>query len=112
MSLLPPKTVEKLQRTLHAKAKESHHCQRSWGEQANAHQRLRRWSCRKHKQGQRDARSPDEYLRNELGFAPLRLRTRHFRVRTHESLSESRMRENRTSGLMRGRRGNGARSRY
>lgn len=76
----------------------------------HARERVRRWLCRKHKsQGHGYTRFPDAYLHDELGLVQLRMRPQPFRVRPHESLSESRMRENRTSGLMRGRRGNGAR---
>ena len=85
MSLLPPETVN----------------------------RLRRWLSGKHKkQGLGYTRYPDEYLHKELGLVQLHVRPELFRVRTHESLSESRMREIRTSGLTGGSRGNGARSGY
>ena len=66
--------------------------------------RLRQWLRRKH-----HGRSlpgvmqyPDEYLYGQLGLVRLERRTRNFPWAKAKSLSESRMRENRTSGSMSG----------
>ena len=64
--------------------------------------RLRHWLLAKHDQrGLGYTRYSDDYLHDELGLIRLHVRPELFRVRTHGSLSESRMQENRTSGLMR-----------
>ena len=76
VSLIPPRTVEKLQATLHAKAKGSPD-NRFWrwlDEVTEARQRVRQWLRRKHKvQGRGYSRFPDEYLHGELGLVQLRL---------------------------------------
>ena len=120
MSLAPPTKVGQLQDVLHAKAKESpnypfyalwanYFCQGPVGKPyrivtRHAVRRLRRWLCRKHKveTGQAITRYPDKYLNRELGLVRLYCATATFRGRQHESLSESRMRAIRKSGLMSG----------
>ena len=72
---------------------------------SHACHRLRQWLGRKHKvQGTSRSRFPDPYLHDELGLVQLQRRiSAASRGRTRESLSESRMREIRTSGSMSGR---------
>jgi hypothetical protein len=64
----------------------------------------RRWLCKKHKrQGQGSARFPDEDLYAIMvGCNDCRCACVTFRVRRHETLSERRMREIRTSGATSG----------
>ncbi len=77
MSLLPPLKVEKLQKTLHAKAKGSPN-HRGWTNWRNACHRLRQWLRQKHKmQGQRTSRYSDEHLHDELGLVRFLLRKRN-----------------------------------
>ena len=80
VNLVPPKTVEKLQATLHAKAKgspDNRLYRRRWLDEVteeHARQRVRQWLRRKHKvQGRGYSRFPDEYLHGELGLVQLRL---------------------------------------
>jgi hypothetical protein len=80
VSLIPPRTVEKLQATLHAKAKgspDNRLYRRRWLDEVteeHARQRVRQWLRRKHKvQGRGYSRFPDEYLHGELGLVQLRL---------------------------------------
>ena len=72
----------------------------------HAVRRLRRWLRRKHKveTGQAITRYPDRISQRELGPGPSFVLCRPQRSvgEQHESLSESRMREIRKSGLMSG----------
>jgi hypothetical protein len=73
--------------------------------------RLRRWLCHKHKvRNSGHTRFPDRYFYTPLGLVRLRLLTQTRPGRPHEVLSESRMREIRTSGSTSGT-GNGGPSR-
>jgi len=71
---------------------------------AHTGKRLRQWLCRKHRQaGLGRGRYPDRYLYGTLGLVRLTARRKHNRPwAKHDLLSESRMREIRTSGSMSG----------
>ena len=70
----------------------------------HARHRLRQWLCEKHKvQGRGTSRFPDEYLDQTAGPGPTPASDAQLPVgESVSSLSESRMREIRTSGLMSG----------
>ncbi len=74
-SLIPPGAVEKLQATLHAKAKGSpgYRLRRRWSDElTDAEERVRQWLRRKHKvQSRGYSRFPDAYLHEELGLVQL-----------------------------------------
>lgn len=70
----------------------------------HARRRLRQWLCKKHKvQGRGTTRYPLKYLFEEYGLGPTRIADAQLSVGEGVTLSESRMREIRTSGLMSGR---------
>ena len=79
MNLTTPESVQKLQRALHGKAKESSDFRFYALYDRYTTNRLRRWFCKKHKQpGRGFTHYPDEYLYQKLGLIRLPMLPQNF----------------------------------